>query len=86
MLTDQRLDYFIVGVSNISSAPTRGCYPLCGQYPSPAVSRAKHYLQCNPSIASGRYVIVQQPADGIGYFTTCETEVYASQVQNSKFT
>lgn len=79
-----RLDYFIVGVTNSSAAPVRGCYALCGQYPSKVVNGGRHSLQCNPSIASGRYVIVQQPVNGDGYLTLCEVEVYAGKVRNSK--
>ena len=74
-----RIDYFIVGITNDSplvTAPVRGGYPLCGQYPDPAPRGAWMTVNCMDAAPSGRFVIVQQPADGIGYLTICEFEVY----------
>lgn len=78
-----RLDYFIVGVTNSSSPPQRGCYALCGQYPRPAVTGAAHNVDCSPSVGSGRYVVIQQPIDGAGSLTLCEVEVYARSVTDT---
>ena len=74
-----RFDYFIVGVTNISSnvtAPVRNMCPLCGQYPSTASQRAKMTQYCLTSTPPGRYVIIQQPIGGVGLMTICELEVY----------
>ena len=79
-ISANRLDYFIVGVTDVSPqlvAPVRGAYPLCGQYPYTAPASANLTLFCNVSTPPGRYVIVQQPATGPGYLTICEMEIYA---------
>ena len=73
-----RIDYFIVGVTNTSSAiqpPIRGSYPYCGQYPSTAVGGPLP-VYCNVNTPPSRYVIIQQPANGPGYLNICELEMY----------
>ena len=72
-----RMNNFIVGLSNSSADPVRGNYALCGQYPGPAADGAYLSLQCDPRTASGRYVIVQHSINGSGYLTICEIEIYA---------
>ena len=77
LISANREDYFIVGVTTISwamSAPVRGAYPLCGQYPSTAIATMR--VDCAPTTPPGRYVFIQQPANGIGYFNIAELEVY----------
>ena len=79
--TDERMDYFIVGVTNTSSAtqaPVRWAYPLCGQYPSAAPGGARMIVNCTASTPPARYVIIQQPATGPGIMNFCELEVYSS--------
>ena len=74
-----RLDYFIVGVTNVSSAvsaPVRGAYPLCGQYPSSTANATRLEIICIQATPPGRFVIIQQPATGAGQLTVCELEVY----------
>ena len=76
-----RMDYFIVGVTNTSSAtqaPTRGAYPLCGQYPYTAAGGARMTVNCAASTPPARYVIIQQPANGELALNFCELEVYSS--------
>ena len=76
-----RLDYFIVGVTNsfnpTTNPPIRGNYSLCGQYPTTAALGAKLTQTCNPNTPPGQFVIIQQPSDGPGLLTVCELEVYA---------
>ena len=74
------MDYFIVGVTNISwatQAPVRGAYPLCGQYPSAAPGGVGLTVNCAASTPPAQYVIIQQPANGVGYMNLCELEVYS---------
>ena len=74
-----REDYFIVGVTNTSwslSQPTRGQYPLCGQYCSTARWGGTLVVYCRRNTIA-RYVIIQQPADGSGYLNFCELEVFS---------
>jgi len=74
-----RLDYFIVGVTNTSPAtqpPIRGSYPLCGQYPTTAVGGPLP-VYCNVNTPPSRYVIIQQPMNGAGLLNICELEVYS---------
>jgi len=81
-----RLDYFIVGVSNdTKTPPVRGKYLLCGQYPLPAINGEKHYLACQENTPSAQYVIIQQPSNGTGKLTMCEVEIYPRKVTDSKF-
>ncbi|ESN94786.1 hypothetical protein HELRODRAFT_180128 [Helobdella robusta] len=81
----ERLDYFIIGLTSVNySAIPRGIYPLCGQYKYKAVVRSKLKLKCNANLPSYRYVISQQPADGVGWLTICELEVYEARNLNSK--
>ena len=77
--TDNRLDYFIVGVTNefsTTNRPVRGTYPLCGQYPTLAINAGKMLLNCNANTPAGQFVIIQQPQDGHGWLAVCELEVY----------
>ena len=74
-----RLDYFIVGVTNVPpniTTPVRGSYPVCGQYPYPASDRARMVQCCGANTPPGRYVIIQQPVNGSDFLTICELEVY----------
>ena len=76
-----RMDYFIVGVTNTSSAtqaPVRGAYPLCGQYPCVAPLGARMTVACASSTPPARYVIIQQPSNGVGVMNFCELEVYSN--------
>ena len=75
------MDYFIVGVTNTSWAtnePVRGAYPLCRQYPCVASLGARMTVACAASTPPARYVIMQQPANGVGKMTFCELEVYSN--------
>lgn len=83
-LTANRLDYFIVGVTNSTDLPVIGAYPLCGQYPSTVALGAAVTLYCIPRTSTGLYVIIQQPRTGTGLLTLCEVEVYAGTVGNCK--
>ncbi|ESN95728.1 hypothetical protein HELRODRAFT_179201 [Helobdella robusta] len=80
------LDYFLIGLTSSSPGSNiiRGTYPLCGQYKYKAVASARLTLKCNAKLAPYRYVIAQQPADGYGWFSSCEMEVYAAKNLNSK--
>ena len=83
LFADNRLDYFLVGVTNTSSAvraPARGQYPLCGQYPTIAPYTGRMVQYCKASTPPGKYVIIQQPANGQGYLSICEVEVYGSVI------
>ena len=82
-ITADRLDYFIVGVTNTSSAvsaPVRGSYPLCGQYPSTASTGERMIQYCSAATPPGEYVIIQQPVTGVGSMTICELEVYGELI------
>ena len=73
------LDNFIVGVTNTSSdvsPPIRASYVLCGQYPTTAAPGQRLIQYCGTTTPPGRYVIIQQPADGTGFLAICELEVY----------
>ena len=79
IVPEYRLDYFIVGITNDSplvKAPVRGGYPLCGQYPNPALAGTWMAVKCMDAAPSGQFVIVQQPASDFGFLTICECEVY----------
>ena len=76
ILAASRLDYFIVGVTNSGSVPTRGSYPVCAQYPSKASASSWMTLYCDSKTLAGRYVIIQQPSNGPGYLSIAELEVY----------
>ncbi|ESO07863.1 hypothetical protein HELRODRAFT_184100 [Helobdella robusta] len=80
------LDYFLIGLtfSSPGSNIIRGTYPLCGQYKYKAAASARLTLKCNANLAPYRYVIAQQPADGYGWFSSCEMEVYAAKDHKSK--
>ena len=78
------MDYFIIGVTNNDYFPNgkdviRGSYPLCGQYPSVAQPSARHSLSCDTGLSAYRYLVAQQPYNGIGCFTICEIEAYLVQ-------
>ena len=73
------LDYFIVGVTNMSSAvqaPVRGTYPLCGTYPNTATAGVRMIQYCSATTPPGKHVIIQQPANGPGSMSICELEIY----------
>ena len=79
-ISESRDDYFIVGVTDTHwsvSAPVRGAYPLCGQYPSTATT-SRMRVNCTSSTPPGRYVIIQQPANGAGQLNIGELEVYSN--------
>ena len=74
----ERLDRFIVGLTNeFSPSNFSNQYSLCAQYPGRAGDGARLTVTCNPSAPTARYVIIQQPEDGMGCLTVCEMEVYA---------
>ena len=78
-ISDNRADNFIVGVTNISyavSRPVRGAYSLCGQYPTALDPGLDHTQYCSADTPPGEFVIVQQPATGVGSLTICELQVF----------
>ena len=80
-ISEWRMDYFIVGVTNTSSAiqaPVRGVYPLCGQYPYTATAGGRMTVNCTANVPPAQYVIIQQPENGGGGMNFCELEVYSS--------
>ena len=73
------LGYFIAGVTNTSSAiqaPVRNTYPICGTYPNRSPAGGRMLVRCADNTPPARYVTIQQPADGPGYPSYCEVEVY----------
>ena len=73
------LSNFIVGLTNEFSPtnpPKRGSYVLCGQYPGDAAGLDNLTVRCDTEAPMARYVIIQQPEDGIGNMMICEMEVY----------
>ncbi|ESO04253.1 hypothetical protein HELRODRAFT_172609 [Helobdella robusta] len=75
---DLAADYYVDVVYMFTRDSFR-TYPLCGQYKYKAVASARLTLKCNANLAPYRYVIAQQPADGYGWFSSCEMEVYAAK-------
>ncbi|ESN92100.1 hypothetical protein HELRODRAFT_181717 [Helobdella robusta] len=77
----ERLDHFIIGLTSadhfqLGSPITRVAYPLCGQYRKQISLKSKHTVRCTANLLFYRFVIIQQPADGVGALNVCELEVY----------
>ena len=77
-------DFFLVGVqaAPVISAPIMGKYPLCGQYPTTALAGGSLPVYCNDSIPPGRFVFIQQPANGTGQLNICEVEIFCEYYEN----
>lgn len=76
--TDDRMDKFIVGLSNNFNPQINKTlkhdYTLCGQYKESLVPDARVELQCQDKELYFRYVIIQQDV-GKKYLTIPEVEV-----------
>ncbi|ESN98182.1 hypothetical protein HELRODRAFT_177428 [Helobdella robusta] len=77
-----RMDYFIIGLTNVNyfnlsvNQTIRGKYPLCGQYPYNSQESFGHRVNCSANVPAYRYVIAQQsPTAALG-FCICELEAF----------
>ena len=78
-IVDDRLDNFIVGVTNTEpniNTALRGSYPLCGQYNGPSRDQTTLRVNCSADTPAGRYVVIQQNSTGYPALTVCELEIY----------
>ncbi|ESN98180.1 hypothetical protein HELRODRAFT_193118 [Helobdella robusta] len=81
----QRLDYFIIGLTNVNyfNLPTnqtiRGKFPLCGVYPYKAQPSFGNRVNCSSNLPASRYIIAQQTPLAEFGFCICEIEAYAIQ-------
>ncbi|ESN95941.1 hypothetical protein HELRODRAFT_178859 [Helobdella robusta] len=85
-IENERLHYFLIGLTDASpgSSVVRGSYHLCGQYKDDITDAGRNSVKCSANLLSYRYVIIQQPVDGVGFLTVCELEVYGAKNLNSK--
>ena len=61
-IVDDRLDYFIVGVTNTApnnNTALRGSYSVCGQYNGQRRGWTTLRVDCCADTPAGRYVVIQ---------------------------